>query len=85
MDRLPANWAGCWPDWSGAANWLRPDAKTQVSVLYENNAPVKVTDVLISTQHQPGLDAETLIKPDLIEHVIRPSLPAGTTTISMSW
>ena len=45
---------------SGAAPWLRPDAKTQVSVLYENNAPVKVTDVLISTQHAEHTDPETI-------------------------
>ena len=37
--------------------------------------PVGLKTVLISTQHQPGLDAETLIKPDLIEHVIRPLVP----------
>jgi S-adenosylmethionine synthetase len=36
--------------------------------------------VLISTQHQPGLDPETLIKPDLIEHVINPLLPANVDT-----
>jgi len=35
----------------GERNWLRPDAKTQVSVLYEDHAPVKVTTVLVSTQH----------------------------------
>ena len=45
---------------SGAAPWLRPDAKTQVSVLYENNAPVSVTDVLISTQHAEHTDRETI-------------------------
>jgi S-adenosylmethionine synthetase len=45
---------------SGAATWLRPDAKTQVSVLYENNSPVKVTDVLISTQHAEDTDRETI-------------------------
>jgi S-adenosylmethionine synthetase len=38
--------------------------------------PGPLKTVLISTQHQPGIDAETTIKPDLIEHVIRPSLPA---------
>jgi S-adenosylmethionine synthetase len=36
---------------NGTVDWLRPDAKTQVSVLYEDNRPVQVTDVLISTQH----------------------------------
>jgi S-adenosylmethionine synthetase len=38
--------------------------------------PVEIERVLISTQHRDGLDAETLIKPDLIDHVLRPILPA---------
>jgi S-adenosylmethionine synthetase len=38
---------------------------------------VRLKTVLISTQHQPGLDAETLIKPDLLEHVIHPLVPAA--------
>ena len=61
---------------AGILPYLRPDAKTQVTVDYEGNTPVRLRTVLISTQHQPGIDAETTIKPDLIEHVIRPSLPA---------
>jgi S-adenosylmethionine synthetase len=61
---------------AGILPYLRPDAKTQVTVDYEGNKPVALRTVLISTQHQPGIDAETTIKPDLIEHVIRPSLPA---------
>jgi S-adenosylmethionine synthetase len=40
---------------NGERNWLRPDAKTQVSVLYEENAPRKVTTVLVSTQHTPDV------------------------------
>jgi len=60
---------------SGILPYLRPDAKTQVTVDYEGNKPVELKTVLISTQHQPGVDAESTIKPDLIEHVIRPSLP----------
>jgi S-adenosylmethionine synthetase len=56
--------------------YLRPDGKTQVTFEYDNGVPVALKTVLISTQHQPGLDAETLIKPDLIEHVIRPLVPA---------
>src|SRR5687767_853179 len=60
---------------AGILPYLRPDGKTQVTVEYEDGRPVKLRTVLISTQHQPGLDAETLIKPDLIEHVIRPLLP----------
>ena len=60
---------------AGILPYLRPDAKTQVTVDYEGNTPVELKTVLISTQHQPGIDAETTIRPDLIEHVIRPSLP----------
>jgi S-adenosylmethionine synthetase len=60
--------------------YLRPDGKAQVSVRYEVDAegrqrPVSIERVLISTQHREGLDADSLIKPDLIEHVLRPILP----------
>jgi S-adenosylmethionine synthetase len=60
---------------SGVLPYLRPDGKTQVTFDYEDGVPVELKTVLISTQHSPGVDAETLIKPDLIEHVIRPLLP----------
>jgi S-adenosylmethionine synthetase len=45
---------------SGEATWLRPDAKTQVSVRYEGGRPVEVTDVLISTQHAASVDQDTI-------------------------
>jgi S-adenosylmethionine synthetase len=45
---------------SGTVSWLRPDSKTQVSVIYEGNVPVQVTDVLISTQHQDGVERDTI-------------------------
>jgi S-adenosylmethionine synthetase len=60
---------------AGILPYLRPDGKTQVTFDYQDGVPVALKTVLISTQHQPGLDAETLIKPDLIEHVIRPLVP----------
>jgi S-adenosylmethionine synthetase len=60
---------------AGILPYLRPDGKTQVTFDYEDGRPVRLRTVLISTQHAPGLDAETLIKPDLIEHVIRPLVP----------
>jgi S-adenosylmethionine synthetase len=60
---------------AGILPYLRPDGKTQVTFDYEDGRPVRLKTVLISTQHAPGLDAETLIKPDLIEHVIRPLVP----------
>src|SRR5687767_8349594 len=56
--------------------YLRPDGKTQVTVRYENGRPIEVEKVLISTQHKPGVDSDTLIKPDLWEHVLHPILPA---------
>jgi S-adenosylmethionine synthetase len=56
--------------------YLRPDGKTQVTVRYENGRPIEIEKVLISTQHKPGVDSETLIKPDLWEHVLHPILPA---------
>jgi S-adenosylmethionine synthetase len=65
---------------AGILPYLRPDGKTQVTVDYEDNTPKKLTTVLISTQHQPGIDADTLIKPDLIEHVITPMLPTNIDT-----
>ena len=45
--------------------YLRPDGKTQVTVRYEDGRPVEIVKVLISTQHKPDIDGETLIKPDL--------------------
>jgi S-adenosylmethionine synthetase len=57
--------------------YLRPDGKTQVTVRYLDGRPVEIEKVLISTQHKDGVDSETLIKPDLFEHVLRPILPAN--------
>jgi S-adenosylmethionine synthetase len=54
--------------------YLRPDGKTQVSVRYEDGRPVKLETVLVSTQHKPGIDPETLLGPDIEEHVVRPLL-----------
>ncbi|MGH9183699.1 MAG: methionine adenosyltransferase [Acidimicrobiales bacterium] len=62
---------------AGILPYLRPDGKVQVTFDYRDGRPERLRTVLVSTQHQPGLDAETLIKPDLKEHVIHPLLPAG--------
>ena len=59
----------------GVLPYLRPDGKTQVSVTYENGRPVALETVLISTQHDPGVDLETLLLPDLRDNVITPLLP----------
>jgi S-adenosylmethionine synthetase len=60
--------------------YLRPDGKVQVTVRYEVDEagaqkPVEIERVLVSTQHREGLDAETMIKPDIVEHVLHPILP----------
>ena len=59
--------------------YLRPDGKTQATVRYEVDEhgiqrPVEIERLLISTQHRDGLDIETLMKPDLLEHVVEPIL-----------
>ena len=61
---------------NGKVSYLRPDGKTQVSVVYENDRPVHVDTVVISTQHDPDATNEQ-IRADIIEHVITPVLPAG--------
>ena len=65
---------------TGVLPYLRPDGKTQVSIRYEVDAdgrqrPVEIERVLISTQHREGLDPDAMIKPDLVEQVLRPILP----------
>ena len=60
---------------SGAIPYLRPDGKTQVTFEYRDGEPVRLTTVLISTQHADGVDRDTMIRPDLIEQVIRPTIP----------
>jgi S-adenosylmethionine synthetase len=60
---------------AGVLPYLRPDGKTQVTFRYEDGRPVALTTVLISTQHGPEIDLETLLKPDLRDHVIAPLVP----------
>ncbi len=60
---------------TGQLPYLRPDGKTQVTYEYEDGKPVGVKSVLISTQHQEGIDRDSVIRPDLIEQVIRPIIP----------
>src|SRR6202041_2490971 len=64
----------------GAIPYLRPDGKTQVSVVYEGGRPVRIDTVLISTQHAPGIDLEEQLLNDLTEHVINPLLPTDLDT-----
>ena len=60
---------------SGQIPYLRPDGKTQVTFEYEDGRPVRLSTVLISTQHGDGVDRDTTIRPDLIESVIMPVIP----------
>ncbi len=60
---------------AGEIPYLRPDGKTQVTVEYEEHRPVALNTILISAQHRPEIDLETLLRPDLEELVIRPLLP----------
>ena len=69
---------------SGQIPYLRPDGKTQVTVAYEHGRPVAIDTVLVSTQHEDGYDSQTTIKRDVLEHVIRPMLPADLDVSSMN-
>ena len=60
---------------AGTVPYLRPDGKTQVTFEYEDNRPVALKTVLVSTQHNDGIDRDSMIRPDLIENVIRPVIP----------
>jgi S-adenosylmethionine synthetase len=59
---------------AGVVGWLRPDAKSQVSIRYENDRPVKVENVVISTQHTPNVKHAD-IREFLIEYVIKKVIP----------
>src|SRR5215468_2319701 len=64
---------------NGKVKWLRPDAKSQVSVRYVNDQPVSITNVVISTQHSADVQHET-IKSFCIEEVIKKTLPKHLLT-----
>ena len=59
---------------NGTLDYLRPDGKSQVTVEYDGDKPVRVETVVVSTQHGPEVDHET-IERDIIEHVIKPVIP----------
>ena len=60
----------------GVLDYLRPDGKTQVTVEYQGNQPLRVDTVVVSTQHHPDVPAETIEK-DIIEHVVKAVVPAA--------
>ena len=68
---------------AGVLPYLRPDGKVQVTIGYEDGVPRTLDTVVISSQHQPNVDIETLLKPDLIQHVIDPLLPAELDATGM--
>ena len=59
----------------GTLPYLRPDGKTQVTVEYENDKPIRVDTVVISTQHAADVSLDT-IKKDMLTHVVKPIIPA---------
>ncbi len=59
---------------NGTLDYLRPDGKTQVTVRYEDDEPVEVTAVVVSTQHDPAVADMAHVKADMVEHVIAPVL-----------
>ena len=61
---------------SGDLPWLRPDAKSQVTVRYEANRPVAIEKVVLSTQHAESIDTDTL-RAQVLRHIIEPVIPAS--------
>lgn len=59
---------------SGLLSYLRPDGKTQVTVEYEDNKPIRVDTIVISTQHHPDVTQEQ-IRRDLLQYVVYPTVP----------
>ncbi|MBN2073008.1 MAG: methionine adenosyltransferase [Actinobacteria bacterium] len=60
---------------AGILPYLRPDGKSQVTIRYENDRPVCVETVVVSSQHAPKIDIDTQIAPDIREFVIKPIIP----------
>ncbi|MDQ4148686.1 MAG: methionine adenosyltransferase [Actinomycetota bacterium] len=60
---------------TGRMPYLRPDGKSQVTIRYEDGRPIGVDTILISAQHEPEVDIDTLLAPDLMEHVVKPLVP----------
>ncbi len=59
----------------GTLDYLRPDGKTQVTIEYHDNKPVRIDTIVISTQHNPDVEIKTIEK-DLKEHVIKTTVPS---------
>ncbi|MFF8997763.1 methionine adenosyltransferase [Streptomyces achromogenes] len=59
---------------SGTVPYLRPDGKTQVTIEYQGSKPVRLDTVVVSTQHASDIDLDTLLTPDIREHVVEHTL-----------
>jgi S-adenosylmethionine synthetase len=59
---------------NGILNYLRPDGKTQVTIEYEGERPIRVDTIVISTQHAPEIDIDKKLRPEVINEVIQPIL-----------
>jgi S-adenosylmethionine synthetase len=59
---------------SGTIPYMRPDGKTQVTVEYDGSRPVRLDTVVVSSQHAADIDIDTLLAPDIEEHVVAPEL-----------
>jgi S-adenosylmethionine synthetase len=61
---------------SGVVPYLRPDGKTQVTIEYSGDEPVRLDTVVVSAQHAPDIDLKELLAPDILEHVVEPVVAA---------
>ncbi len=59
---------------SGEVPYLRPDGKTQVTIEYDGDRPVRLDTVVVSSQHAPDVSLENLLQPDIADHVVKPVL-----------
>ena len=68
---------------NGTVPYLRPDGKTQVTIEYVDDKPVRLDTVVVSSQHAEDIDLDTLLKPDIEEHVVKPVLDRLDGMISL--
>lgn len=59
---------------NGTLEYLRPDGKTQVTIEYQDDKPIRIENIVVSTQHSPDVDLDTIEK-DIMEHVIMKTVP----------
>jgi len=69
---------------TGEVDWLRPDSKSQVTVEYEGNKPVRIDTIVVSTQHAPHVENDE-IKKFVIEKVVKPLLPTDLDTSNITY